>query len=110
MISREFATRFAKDWIDAWNHHDLDRVLAHYTDDFTMSSPYIVSIAGEPSGTLAGKPAVRAYWATALARMPDLYFEFVQALAGVDSVTVYYRGVVGRARTAAIASAAPAGA
>ena len=97
MISREFAVQFAEDWIDAWNSHDLERVLAHYADDFAMSSPYIVRIAAEPSGTLVGKAAVRAYWTTALLRMPELHFEFVQALAGVDSVTIYYRGVAGMA-------------
>lgn len=42
MISREFAERFAKDWVDAWNRHDLEAVLSHYADDFEMSSPYIV--------------------------------------------------------------------
>ena len=59
MISREFADRFAQEWIDAWNSHDLERVLAHYADDdFDISSPYIAQIAGEHSGMLNGKPAV----------------------------------------------------
>lgn len=33
-----------------------------------------------------------AYWAQALHKVPDLRFELVTALAGVDSVTVYYKG------------------
>jgi len=97
MISRDFADRFARDWIDAWNRHDLDAVLSHYSDDFEMSSPYIVEFAGEPAGKLKGKTAVRTYWAAALKTVPDLRFELVQALAGVDSVTLYYRGVRGMA-------------
>ena len=95
MITREFAERFAAHWVDAWNRHDLEAVLSHYADDFEMASPYIVSIAGEPSGTLQGKAAVRAYWAAALEQLPDLRFELVDTLVGVDSVTVYYRGVRG---------------
>lgn len=87
-----FAERFAKEWVAAWNAHDLERILAHYEDDFEMSSPVIVKLAGEPSGTLRGKSAVRDYWAKALAAAPHLRFELVSALAGVDSVTVCYRG------------------
>ena len=95
MISREFAERFAKAWVDAWNRHDLEAVLSHYSDDFEMSSPYIVQIAGEPSGKLKGKASVRAYWSAALKRFPELRFELVETLVGADSVTLYYRGVRG---------------
>jgi hypothetical protein len=97
MIDRDFADRFAADWVAAWNRHDLAAVLAHYADDFDMSSPYIAEIAGEPSGRLRGKAAVGAYWAAALGRMPDLHFELVDTLVGIDSITLYYRGVHGTA-------------
>jgi len=97
MIDADFAAHFAADWIAAWNAHDLDRILAHYSDDFEMSSPVIVQIAGEPSGRLKGKAAVGAYWAKALALIPELHFELVTTLLGVDSVTLYYKGVRGLA-------------
>jgi ketosteroid isomerase-like protein len=92
MMEKGFAASFAGDWIAAWNSHDLDRVLAHYEDDFEMSSPIIPALVGEPSGKLRGKAAVGAYWAKALQKLPDLRFELVAALAGVDSVTVTYKG------------------
>lgn len=95
MIDRTFANRFAADWIAAWNSHDLDRVLAHYADDFEMNSPTIIRIAGEPSGRLKGKARVRAYWTQALRKFPDLRFEPVATLLGVNSVTLCYRGVNG---------------
>src|SRR5579864_5991996 len=95
-MNNTFATEFAAEWIAAWNAHDLDRVLSHYTEDFEMSSPKIVQIAGEPSGRLVGKASVRAYWAAALARVPDLHFELITVLEGVDSVVLYYRGVGGQ--------------
>ena len=37
MIDNTFAQEFASDWIDSWNTHDLERILAHYTDDFEIS-------------------------------------------------------------------------
>jgi hypothetical protein len=96
-LTPDFARQFAQEWIAAWNAHDLDAVLAHYRDDFEFASPYIVQIAGEPSGVLVGKAAVRAYWSAALARIPDLRFELVDVLAGVDALTIYYRGHRGMA-------------
>ena len=91
-----FARRFATEWIAAWNAHDLDRVLSHYANDFEMSSPYIVTLAGEPSGTLIGKAAVEAYWRKALSAFPDLHFDLVSVLAGAKSITLYYKGARGR--------------
>ena len=95
-IDEVFAERFAADWIEAWNAHDLARVLSHYADDFEMSSPYIVQIAGEPSGTLRGKAAVGAYWKKALELVPDLKFELVSVLVGVGSIVLHYKGARGR--------------
>jgi ketosteroid isomerase-like protein len=51
-MEKGFAERFAKEWVAAWNSHDLDRVLAHYEEDFEMSSPIIIALVGEPSGKL----------------------------------------------------------
>lgn len=95
-MDQQFAARFAAEWICAWNAHDLDGVLAHYADDFEMSSPFISQIAGEPSGRLRGKTAVRAYWEGALALYPTLRFELVAVLSGVDSITLCYKSVNGR--------------
>lgn len=96
MIDRAFADHFAADWIDSWNSHDLVRILSHYTDDFEMSSPIIIKLAGEPSGTLKGREAVGAYWAKALGANPNLRFKLVSTLVGVNSVTVCYNGVRGQ--------------
>jgi ketosteroid isomerase-like protein len=97
MITREFADHFAQEWVDAWNSHDLERILSHYSDVFEMSSPYIAQIAGEPSGVLKGKAAVAAYWAKALERMPTLRFELHSTLVGAESLVIYYRGARGMA-------------
>lgn len=96
-LDRGFADHFAADWIAAWNSHDLDRILAHYHPDFEMSSPHIVAIAGEPSGRLRGRAAVGAYWAKALARLPDLHFRLIGCYLGADSVALHYQGVRGPA-------------
>jgi hypothetical protein len=91
-LTSQFALDFAREWIAAWNAHDLAYILSHYADDFEMSSPVIVQLVGEPSGVLRGKPAVGAYWALALERIPDLHFELEHVYGGVNSVTIGYRG------------------
>lgn len=91
-MDKAFAEHFAAQWIESWNAHDLDGILSHYAEDFEMSSPVIIMVAGEPSGTLKGKAAVRAYWKKALKLIPDLKFELLSVLTGVSSITLYYRG------------------
>ena len=91
---------FATEWIEAWNAHDLDRILSHYSDDFEMSSPRIVEVMNEPSGRLKGKDVVRGYWEKSFIRSPGLRFELIEVLGGADSLVVYYNNVT-RGRRAA---------
>ncbi|MDJ1505141.1 nuclear transport factor 2 family protein [Xanthocytophaga agilis] len=96
MLTKEIATEFAHDWVDSWNKHDLDRVLDHYTDDFEMTTPLIVSLMNEPSGTLSGKDRVRNYWEKGLEKYPDLHFQIIDVLSSVSSVTIYYTSVLNK--------------
>ena len=90
------AQQFAAEWIAAWNAHDIDAVLAHYADDFTMTTPMIQKLLGIPSGTLQGKRAVGDYWRAALQKIPDLQFSIIETTCGVDTVSIYYHAVLGR--------------
>ncbi len=91
----EQAKKFANSWIDAWNSHDIDKILAHYNDEFEMSSPAIIKLTGDASGVLSGKPAVGKYWSDALEKFPDLQFTLLHTLCGVNSVALIYEGVLG---------------
>jgi len=95
-ITRDFAEKFAEEWIRAWNSHDLERIFAHYTDDFEMSSPLIVERMGEPSGALRGKASIRPYWSRGLAATPPLRFELEEVLLGVSSIVILYRNAAKR--------------
>ena len=96
MLTKEQAITFAHEWVEAWNAHDLNRVLSHYTDDFEMTTPFIVSLMNEPSGTLKGKEKVGAYWANALNKYPELHFKLEDVLYGVDTVTIYYHSILNK--------------
>lgn len=92
----QFYTHFADEWIAAWNSHDLDRVLAHYDPNLRFSSPFLAKFIPATGGWLQGRDAVGAYWAKALATLPDLHFELVTAYAGMNSLVIQYRGRGGR--------------
>ena len=94
VIDAAWARAFAEAWCDAWNAHDLPRILEHYTDDFEMASPFIVERGLDPSGVLRGKSAVADYWRRGLeAAQPPLRFELINVYVGVDSVVLHYRSV-----------------
>jgi ketosteroid isomerase-like protein len=90
-----YAQKFATEWQDAWNSHDLDRILAHYDEDVTFSSPTIKRFNADPSGTVRGKAALREYWSKGLSLIPDLHFEVMDVRAGVDSLVIDYRNQIG---------------
>jgi ketosteroid isomerase-like protein len=93
MIERARAEAFAREWIADWNAHDLDRVLAHYADDFEMTSPLIVEWMGISSGRLKGKEAIGSYWGKGLAAAPQLRFELLDVMVGVNSLAIVFKNV-----------------
>ena len=94
-MDNDGAQRFAQDWLDAWNAHDIERVLAHFADDAAFASPVAQRVLPGSDGVLRGKDAIRGYWALALARIPDLRFELVGVYTGVDVVVIHYRNQLG---------------
>jgi ketosteroid isomerase-like protein len=89
-LTTEAALRLAQAWIDAWNRHDLDAILAHYADDARLTSPLVVDRLGRADGTIQGKEALRACFAEGLSRAPGLRFELRRVLVGVDGLAIMY--------------------
>lgn len=90
MISEQSALTLAREWVAAWNSHDLARILEHYADDVTLTSPVAAERLGDPSGTVRGKAALRAYFELGLKAYPELHFELVDVMWGISSVVLYY--------------------
>jgi hypothetical protein len=91
MLTEEHANAFVREWIDAWNSHDLDRILAHWAESCEFTSPLAARLVDAPSGTVRDKAALRAYWKRGLEANPGLRFELERVLVGVDSVVIYYK-------------------
>ena len=84
-----------RDWIAAWNSHDLERVLALYDEDSEMTSDKIPALGFDPSGTMRGKDKLRAYWGAALKKRPNLHFELIDTYVSPDSIVVFYQNELG---------------
>jgi len=91
-MKNQFTHDFTLAWIDAWNSHDLDKIMAHYAENFEMSSPVIKQIMDKENGKLKGKKEVRAYWEKALNMNPELHFELIKSFSGANSVVIHYKG------------------
>jgi ketosteroid isomerase-like protein len=85
---------FAARWCDQWNAHDLEGLLAHFTDDVVFTSPAAIRILGG-DGIVRGKAALREYWRLGLEKIPDLRFEVIDVYSGVDTVVINYRNQAG---------------
>jgi hypothetical protein len=90
MFTKEFANQFAIDWVEAWNSHDIEKILSHYSDDFTIETPMAAKLFPASNGLVIGKTEVRKYWLVGLERIPNLEFVIIDVLIGVSSISVYY--------------------
>jgi ketosteroid isomerase-like protein len=90
MLTQQQAQDFAQDWIQTWNSHDLDRILAHYDENVVLISPIAAKLLNDPQGTVNGKLALQAYFKKGLEAYPNLTFELIDVMWGLSSVVLYY--------------------
>jgi ketosteroid isomerase-like protein len=90
MITKEKAEHFAKHWIGSWNAHDLESIMAHYTDDIELTSPVAARILNKPNGQVVGKEDLKAYFKKGLEAYPDLHFVLNDIMWGMTSIVLYY--------------------
>ena len=95
MLTKEQAHRLAQEWVEAWNAHDLDQIMAHYEEDVELISPVAAQLLGRSDGKVTGKANLRAYFEKGLAAYPSLRFDLKDVLWGVNSVVLYYRNQKG---------------
>jgi ketosteroid isomerase-like protein len=90
------AQKFAEEWINSWNSHNLDAILSHYSEDIEITTPMIKSVLGIDNGSLKGKEQVADYWQKALQKITDLHFELYEVTSGVNSIALFYKSVMNK--------------
>jgi steroid delta-isomerase-like uncharacterized protein len=92
---------FAREWTEAWDSRDVDRILTYYTEDaFYEDVPTVENGWGVP---LRGHQMIREALVETFEEMSDLGFEFVSASGAGDRMVVewvmtgtHYRDYTGR--------------
>jgi hypothetical protein len=82
---------FSKQWVEAWNAHDIESVLDHFDEDVVFTSPVAAKLLPETAGVIHGKPALRHYWTQALQGIPHLQFVVKSVYQGIDTIVITYR-------------------
>ena len=82
------ANEFVASWIEAWNRHDLESVMAMVAEEVEFISPYLPMMTTSTADRLHGKDALRGWFAQALENSdfkidPPLY-----VFASPDSVVL----------------------
>jgi len=89
-ITKQFATNFADEWINAWNSKDIEAIMNHYADEIVFSSPFVLKAQINDVGTIRGKVELRKYFEAALDKNPDLHFDLKHIMVGIKSITLIY--------------------
>jgi hypothetical protein len=100
-LQASFAREFAQDWVDAWNSHDLERILNHYEDEVLLTSPVAVKLLSG-DGTVRGKAALHEYFLRGVQAYPDLHFDLIDVLWGTETIVLYYFNNVRGSKTAEV--------
>jgi len=95
VLTETKARKFAKDWIEAWNSHDVDAIMDHYAPQVKLTSPVAARLLDDAAGSVVGSEALRKYFQKGLEVYPELSFELLDVMWGISSVILYYRNHVG---------------
>ncbi|TWI77912.1 SnoaL-like protein [Lacibacter cauensis] len=95
MITTATAKAFATAWIDAWNSHSIENILAHYENNVLFYSPMIPLLQFNEQGFITNRTELKKYFETGLRTYPNLHFQLQHCFAGIDSVVLCYISVNG---------------
>jgi hypothetical protein len=108
-LEGSFARRFGEDWVNAWNSHDLEKILAHYDDEVELTSPIALKLLNNGDGVVRGKAALRAYFLIGIQAYPDLRFDLLNVFWRVETIVLYYGNNVRGNKSAEVMQITPAG-
>jgi hypothetical protein len=77
-------------WFEAFNEHNLEKLLSLYDDNAEHFSPKLKLRHPETNGLIKGKDALRAWWKGAFIRLPTLRYEIKRLTPYDDRVFMEY--------------------
>ena len=85
-------------WFEAFNEHNLEKLLSLYHEQAQHYSPKLKDRKPETNGLIKGKNALYDWWKDAFERLPELYYDVQKLTADDEQVFMeYIRKVPGEA-------------
>lgn len=89
-MPNEELSDIALKWFEAFNEHNLEKLLALYHNEAAHYSPKLKVRQPETNGLIKGKAALRIWWQDAFVRLPSLYYKVVRLTPHEDRVFMEY--------------------
>lgn len=89
-MSAQNNKQIATKWFEAFNEHDLEKLLSLYDDNAHHFSPKLKIRMPETQGLIKGKQALREWWKDAFDRLPSLKYEVVKLTSDEEQVFMEY--------------------
>lgn len=83
-------TSIAHSWFEAFNAHNLEKLLSLYDDEAQHFSPKLKVRHPETKGLIIGKNALRTWWQEAFDRLPTLNYKVTSITSSTDRVFMEY--------------------
>lgn len=82
--------QIAVNWFAAFNHKNLEGLLALYQEGAIHYSPKVKIAKPETGGWIKGKEMLRSWWKDAFERLPQLHYELKKLTADDEQVFMEY--------------------
>lgn len=89
-MSSEKNLSIAMLWFEAFNTHNLEKLLSLYDDDAVHFSPKLKILHPETNGLVTGKEDLRSWWQDAFNRLPTLTYKVTSLTSNSDRVFMEY--------------------
>ena len=77
-------------WFEAFNAHNLEKLLSLYDDEAQHYSPKLKIRHPETNGFISGKVALRAWWQNSFDSLPTLQYKVTSLTSNSDRVFMEY--------------------
>ena len=89
-MSAEKNLSIAMLWFEAFNAHNLEKLLSLYDDEAEHFSPKLKIRHPETQGLVSGKDALRNWWKDSFDRLPTLHYKVTSLTSNADRVFMEY--------------------
>ena len=82
--------QIAREWLDAFNTKNLEKLLSLYDDNAEHFSPKLKIRQPETNGLIVGKNAMEIWWQEAFERLPSLKYQATSLTANQERIFMEY--------------------